>query len=374
MPGATSKTDVCILGGGPAGLAAAIAVRRAGLQATVIDHAYPPINKACGEGIMPDGIAALARLGVRLDVSQSVPFSGIRFINDQQQVEASFSSGVGLGLRRTLLHQQLVEAAVRAGVQIIWGGRLIGISESRVLLDGQNIACRWIVGADGQNSRVRFLSGLDRILSERSRFGFRQHYRVAPWSNFVEVHWADCGQVYITPVGENTVCLAFITALKSLRMPDAIDFFPALACRLKNAIPEGPVRGAITVFRRLEKVCQKNVALIGEAAGSVDAITGEGLAIAFHQAIALADALKTADLASYQAAHERILRLPRIIATLMLNIGSRAAFRRRMFQALDSQPETFARMLAVHTGTVSPMNFGVANTLSLGWRLVAAKS
>ena len=52
------STDVFVIGGGPAGLAAAIAARRRGLDVTVADCSVPPIDKACGEGIMPDGLAA----------------------------------------------------------------------------------------------------------------------------------------------------------------------------------------------------------------------------------------------------------------------------------------------------------------------------
>jgi len=64
MDGLPGKTEVFVVGGGPAGLAAAIAARQRGFEVVVADSAQPPIDKACGEGLMPDGVAALARLGV----------------------------------------------------------------------------------------------------------------------------------------------------------------------------------------------------------------------------------------------------------------------------------------------------------------------
>src|ERR1022692_2180287 len=60
-------TDLFVIGGGPAGLAAAIAARLKGLNVTLADGARPPIDKACGEGLMPDGLAALRSLGVKWD-------------------------------------------------------------------------------------------------------------------------------------------------------------------------------------------------------------------------------------------------------------------------------------------------------------------
>jgi len=233
---------------------------------------------------------------------------------------------------------------------------------------------RWLVGADGHNSRIRSLAGLDHIVGEEVRFGFRQHYRVAPWSEFVEVHWSDCGQMYVTPIADDAVCVAFITAQKSMRLQDAISHFPVLASRLKNAPAEGRPRGAITGSRRLRHVQRGNVALIGEAAGAVDAITGEGMAIAFRQAIALADALRANDLSLYEAAHARIMRVPRAMAALMLSLDGHPVLRRRTFGAFQAQPAIFDRMLAIHTGAVPPVSFGIGNTFSLGWHLLTAQS
>jgi menaquinone-9 beta-reductase len=366
------QAEVLVAGGGPAGLAAAIAARQAGLEVAVVDCAQPPIDKACGEGIMPDGLAALTALGVRVDVDACAPFRGIRFIHGLQQVEASFPEGVGCGIRRTVLHGWLVDRAAECGVSLHWGRRITGLTPDGLLVEGKVFSSRWLICADGQNSKLRKLAGLEPATAPRYRFGFRRHYRVAPWSDFVEVHWSDCGQMYVTPVGEDQVCVALITCHKSPRFDSALASFPQLAVNLEHASILGSTIGAISASRTLRFVHSGSIALIGEAAGSVDAITGEGLAIAFQQAIALADAMRAGDLANYEEAYSRIIRRPRRMAALMLLMDDRAWLRQRAFRALGAEPGFFRRMLAMHTGNLSPVEFGLASGLSFGWRLLTA--
>src|SRR5450432_2366021 len=122
------QTDVFVVGGGPAGLAAAIACRARGFGVTLADPALPPIDKSCGEGLVPDAIAALGRLGVTLDPRHYCPFRGIRFLGEGVSVDAGFPNGTGLGIRRTHLHQALVDCAEDAGATLLWGVQVKGLS------------------------------------------------------------------------------------------------------------------------------------------------------------------------------------------------------------------------------------------------------
>ncbi len=321
---------------------------------------------------MPDGLAALAALGVHVDASQAAPLRGIRFISGAREVEASFPSGVGYGIRRTLLHQALVDRASECGVSLHWGRRITGLSPNGLQVEGGVVSSRWLICADGQNSKLRKLSGLDPARSSRQRFGFRRHYRVAPWSEFVEVYWSDLGQMYVTPVAQDQVCVALITSRNGLRFDDALPSFPRLEVKLERAVLIGTTLGAITSSRRLTSVQTGSIALIGEAAGSVDAITGEGLSIAFQQAIALADAMRAGDLTAFDGAHARVTRLPRRMAAIMLLMDNRRWLRDRAFRALASDPGFFGRMLAMHTGSLAPATLGLGQSLSFGWRLLTA--
>jgi flavin-dependent dehydrogenase len=332
--------DLFVVGGGPVGLATAIAARRKGLNVVVADGLHPPVDKACGEGFLPDGLPAARALGIELS---GMPIRGIQFHGGTRSVVSDFPHGPGFGVRRTTLHTALVRVAEGLGVELRWGCS-VG--------DFDSIRARWIVGADGSGSRVRSWAGLDRVLQERRRFGFRQHFRVAPWSDYIEVHWGDGCQIYVTPVARDEVGIALLSRDSKLRVGEALRMFPALLSRLAGAESSSSERGALTAMRRLRKVTRGSVALAGDASGSVDAITGEGLCLGFHQALALAEALERGDLSLYEAAHRRLARRPRFMAHLLLSLDRWPLVRRSVFPLLVTCPPIFGRLLALHVAPV----------------------
>jgi menaquinone-9 beta-reductase len=369
--GRKSEDQVVVIGGGPAGLAAALAVRQRGFEVMVADGCAPPIDKACGEGLMPDGIEALEQLGVTIPETEAHRFPGIRFVSGGLSAEAMFPQGFALGVRRTNLHRIMVEQADRAGVRFRWSTVVTGLQADGVMVGDKLVRARWIVGADGSSSLVRRWAGLDSHLRQKERFAFRRHYQVAPWSEFMELHWGTRCQVYVTPVGPEQVCVALISGDPALRLDDGLQEFPEVWERLRGAEHGSAERGAMSVTRKLARVCEGRVALIGDASGGVDAITGEGLCLAFRQAGVLADGLWSEDLESYQAAHRALARRPALMADLMLLLERRHGLRQRVMRAFRSEPKLFARMLATHVGATSSL--GVAgNGLALGWGLLTA--
>jgi flavin-dependent dehydrogenase/polyisoprenoid-binding protein YceI len=356
-------TDVFVAGGGPA-------ARRQGFRVVLADCAVPPIDKACGEGLMPDAQLALQKLGIGFDASEGFPFRGIRFLGGAVSVDASFPHGQGIGVRRTVLHNKMVRHAADSGVDLLWGTRVSGIYEDRLHVGKKIVRARWIVGADGGGSDVRHWSGLDGASLKDPRFGFRLHFPVVPWTDCMEIYWGDGCQIYVTPVGPADICVALISRDKHLRLERALNRFPELVEKLKRTPPVTTERGALSATRRLKRVCRGNVALAGDASGSVDAITGEGICLGLKQALALAEALVEGDLTKYQAEHNRILRRPTFMARTMLLMENRTALRRRALKALSSSPRIFRGMLAMHVGAASPMEFAV-NGMELGWRMLA---
>ena len=195
----TSQAHILVIGGGPAGLAAAIAARQKGFCVLVADACSPPLDKPCGEGLLPPGVEALRSLGVELSSEIAFPFRSIRFADKDASATAPIPHQSGFGLRRTTLHRMLVDRATAVGVELLWNARISLLGQERLAVNGEPFEARWYVGADGRNSAVRSWAGLAPPRPGRARFGFRRHYRVVPWTDSVEVYWVRNTKSWLRP-------------------------------------------------------------------------------------------------------------------------------------------------------------------------------
>ncbi|MFY9803678.1 MAG: NAD(P)/FAD-dependent oxidoreductase [Candidatus Acidiferrales bacterium] len=349
------NADVLIVGAGPAGLATAIAASLKGLSVTVADSRRPPIEKACGEGVLPEGVAALSRLGIYLNPEVAFPIAGIRFCDESSSAASHMPPGASsFGLRRTALHALLLLRANQLGISFRWGTHVSDCATASARLDGSLFHFRWLVGADGQKSSVRKWSKLGPGRARSSRFGFRRHFAVVPWTDFVEVHWGHRCQIYVTPTGPREVCIALLAADPRMRIAQALPLFPELAERLRTAPPLTAELGGVTILERFGKVARAHAALVGDASFTVDGITGQGLSLAFQQAIHLGDALASENLASYESAHRKIITAPARMARLLLLLAGNNPLRRKTLRILAKNPNLFAKLAAFHASSAGP--------------------
>ena len=112
------------------------------------------------------------------------------------------------------------------------------------------------------------------------------------------------------------------------------------------------------------------MALIGDASGTVDAVTGHGLSLSFQQAIPLAEAMRLDDPAHYQHAHKHIAAVPIAMSRLMLLMSGSDWIRRRTIRLFQETPGLFSKLLAIHTEAMPLSSVGMAEIAGFGWKFL----
>ena len=351
--------DLLVAGGGPAGLATAVHAALAGMGVVVVEPRAGPVDKACGEGLMPSGVAALAALDVRPD---GRPLRGVDYLDGRHHARATFrpDAGPGLGARRTVLHAALARRAADLGVTTVNGriathrqnGEEVSVRLARTSPRGpepsRELRARWLVAADGLHSPLRDALGLGLPPAAGRRYGLRRHYRRTPWTDFVEVYWSDRGEAYVTPVGDDLVGVAVLSA-RRCGYEEHLSAFPALRARLGDAQAATPVRGAGPMRQRVSARVAGRVLLVGDAAGYTDALTGEGISLAVLSAGALVACLTAGRPAAYEQAWLRLSRAHRLLTGALLRAARHPAAARLVVPAAHHLPALF-------TGTVRALS------------------
>lgn len=336
--------DLLVVGGGPAGLGTAIQAARAGLDVLVAEPRDTPIDKACGEGLMPAAVGALDDIGVHVT---GHPLRGIRYLDERHRAEAMFRAGSGLGVRRTDLHTALAERAARLGIPV----RPVRVTEVRQDTAGvtaAGVTARYLAAADGLHSPIRRHLELGRTDPRPARYGLRRHFAVAPWSSFVEVHWTAGAEAYVTPLGERLVGVAILGTGRGT-FDERLRAFPGLADRL-GAAPGMPPRGAGPLRQRVCRRVAGRVLLVGDAAGYTDALTGEGIAIALAAAGQLVRCVRADRVADYERAWRRATRRYRMLTEALVWTRGRRALAGLIVPAAARFPPVFSGAVDVLAG------------------------
>jgi flavin-dependent dehydrogenase len=221
-------------------------------------------------------------------------------------------------------------------------GRVRDVTDDGTTVQAAGIRARWLVAADGLHSTVRREAGLDVPAQGRSpvRFGIRRHYAVQPWTDHVEVHWADGHEAYVTPVADDLVGVA-VLGPAGTGFDEALDALPALTARLRGAPAVTELRGAGPLRQTARSVRKGRILLVGDAAGYVDALTGEGLSTGFtaaHEAVA---AIAAGQPESYPRAWSRATRRHRLLTGTLLGLTAKEGPRGLLVPAAARLPRVF---------------------------------
>jgi flavin-dependent dehydrogenase len=332
--------DVLVAGGGPAGLATAIRASQLGLDVEIAEPKSPPIDKACGEGLMPAALERLEQLGV--DALEGYPFRGIRYRDaddPDRYADGTFRSGWALGVRRTELHRTLVERAEALGV----GWRDARIERIRQHAGGVSTdagEARFVVAADGLHSSLRRRLGLEADGRCPDRYGVRRHYRREPWVDRVEVHLSDGKEAYVTPVDDETIGVAFLFEGVG-RFEALLEDFPLLTERLEGARVVSKDQGGGPFEQRTRRPRIGRVLLAGDAAGYLDALTGEGVALAVETGSLAAESIASDTPGAYPERYRRATRTYFGLTELLLRIRQVRRSRIPLIELLDRVPFAF---------------------------------
>ncbi|HUN35829.1 MAG TPA: NAD(P)/FAD-dependent oxidoreductase [Trebonia sp.] len=333
--------DVLVAGAGPAGLATAIGCTLAGLQVVVAEPRGFPVDKACGEGLMPGALPRLAALGVEVT---GHPIRGIRYRDTRHRADASFRRGDGLGVRRTELHAAFTRRAAALGIPVL-PRRVTSVTQDATGVTVDDIRARFLVAADGLHSPVRRFLGLDPPPSRLPRYGLRRHYRAAPWSDLVEVHFGGDCEAYVTPVADDLVGIAVLGSQARGGLDARLEEFPQLAERLSGAEHVSTTRGAGPLRQDVRQRVAGRVLLVGDAAGYLDALTGEGIGAAVAQASVLTRCLAADRPGDYERAWRQVTRKGWMLTSGLLWSRRQPVLGPRLVPAAARLPWLFAMIV-----------------------------
>ncbi|WP_408896936.1 geranylgeranyl reductase family protein [Nocardioides sp. R1-1] len=299
------RTDVLVVGAGPAGSAAAAWAARAGLDVMLADAAVFPRDKTCGDGLTPRAIAELERLGLRDWVRSHTVNQGLRAHGFGQTLHLPWPGGHlpdwGSAIARTELDDHLRTTALKAGAQPLDGARAVDVRMEGervgavVFKDGRTVACRRLVVADGVRSPLGKVLGRewhrDTVYGVAGRAYVSSTRADDPWiSSHLELRGEQdeilSGYGWIFPLGRASgeVNLGAGT-LATAKRPADVAIKPLMrlyADRLRAEFGLGeelrmPTSALLPMGGAVSNVAGPNWALIGDAAACVNPLNGEGI-------------------------------------------------------------------------------------------------
>jgi geranylgeranyl reductase family protein len=297
-----------VVGGGPAGTAAAVFLRQAGHEVVLVDEARFPRDKVCGEGVSPEAWRLLARMGAdgAVRALRPRPVRGMKLTSPDGTAFVGEYAGArapGFAVRRWCLDRALLECARGAGVEVREGVRARDVLTRDgvvrgVVLEGaeapEPVGARLVVAADGRRSVIARKLGLLREHRRLRKFAVRGYWKgVEGLTDHGEMHVTRGGYCGIAPLGGDEANITFVLDQADMRPAGGsladfylrtLDRWPRLRERLARACLTSPARAIGPLALEARRVSAPGAVLVGDAAGFYDPFTGEGVTLALRSA------------------------------------------------------------------------------------------
>ena len=397
--------DIVIVGAGVAGAASAIILGQEGYRILLLDRAVFPRHKTCGEGIMPEGVRILESLGVLPEILDEggIPVRGLRF-RSQAGVwaEAEFPPLAGepaysIVIRRYELDHLLVQKArvvsnvtVREGFTVtealFEGGVVRGITGHTVGQPDRHETLRapLTLGTDGMHSRFHNRYGIVKKVRPRERWGISGHLQgVEDLLPFIEVLFEEDHEIYLAPFTEDLTLVAILLEKKGMaafrgNLARAYHEFlksaPGLGHRIRDSEVVPPVGGRGPLGYTVDPIYLPGLLLLGDSAGFLDPITGEGMTLALKSVEVAVPVIKrafdTGDfgpdvLGAYASERARVIADVFKLTNLMLDVSRSRLLTNQAIRRLSADPKLFQKLVGIVAGTNRYSDFTLKDRLAL---------
>ncbi|QDV05884.1 Putative oxidoreductase [Planctomycetes bacterium Poly30] len=321
----TYDYDVLIAGAGPGGTHTALRLAKRGYRVAIFDKRTFPRKKPCGEFMSPECLPLLDEIGLKetvLDHGAS-RVSGMRLHGFGQAARGNYTrigelrlpSGFGVALRREVLDTLTVEAAkAHENIDVFEGwsvsgptfdeaGRVHGLRLRDPQHGAREFRSRFVIGADGLRSRVAQGMGWSSADPKLDRWAAVARFRGVERQAEAEVHFLDGAYFAAAPIDDGLFTINLVVNRGAIpggaaNLPrffdEHVQAAPVLAQRLAGATLEGKIEVCGPLATRTTRRTAPGVALVGDACGFVDPLTGEGLFFAMRGAALLAEAVHMA--------------------------------------------------------------------------------
>lgn len=384
--------QVVVVGAGPAGAALALELARDGVDVLVLDSQRFPRFKPCGEFMSPQCVPLLERLGAAgaLRGAGAQEVRGMQLASYGRSARGRFvdigraraPAEYGWALRREVFDATLLDQARRAGARVLEGwrvrtllrapsGRILGVEARDAQGRSRCVRANWTVGADGLQSRVAAELGVQRETPQLRRIALTTRYRGVAHDGFAQAHFFDEGYFALAPVDAGLVSVNLVlwkSAFERTGLPrdEAFEHWlartPAVREQLAGGERVDPLRGIGPLARSTTRQTFDGAALVGDACGYVDPVTGEGTYFALQGAALLAPTLRDAlgadrtdaeALAPYLSGRSREIAPRARLCGWLVHALARPSIARGVFRLLESR-RGLADLAVSLTGDYAP--------------------